>query len=889
MKNCLPVLFLFLCTVAACCTLHAQNSISGVVQDSLGHPLSEINVLLKDGEKAGPLNYTITNKQGYFTFPVPKGNNLFLVFSNINYEKEIVKLSSISEKKWSKLVVVMREEIFDLSEVVVSGSRKPMLIKNDTIVYRTKYFTDGTEITVENLLTKLPGVDVEGDGTVKVGGKEVDRIMVEGDDLFEKGYKTLSKNMPAYPVEEVEILQHYVHNKLLKKVSDSEKVALNLKLSKEAKNVWFGNIRAGLGSRKSYDLQTNLMRFSKQNKSYLLSKFNNIGILLTEESREWTDMDEDVPDVVGEQRVNKLQSMSSSARDVGDNRSVMNRSRIISMNNIFKLGEQTSIKANALLGEDDRDFTHKATDHVKTEQLSYTNHLEEQMNKNKKMTLGKLDVTHAPSDDEKLEAKTTFYKNDLNDASQQIFNDLSSEEQLLTEQTYFEQSLFYTNRLKDKTILFGTAKFCHEKVPESYHIDRFYFDELFPKQEGINNVLQTVSNKMNVFDAKLCLLQRQKQSMWLLQAGYNDRHDLLDSQLSLAKDEQKPYRPEQNINQLDYRIKDLYLLGSFKQTFGRFNLFSSVALHRYALSFKTDSRSENKGLWVANPSAGFMWAINKTNKVTASYSFTKSQANISDLYNRDVMTGFRSFSRGYGKPISLNSSTYLLIYNWGSFEKDLQFFLLGMYIKQHDAFSSDWRLSRNTLQTKRIITHGNDMLNVNGNLDYYVRSIRSNIKLKSSYSSSTSQNILNQSDLRKIRSNNLSLGAEIRSGFMSGFNYGAGVKWDKSWTSVEGLKHDFHKLSSFFDLSYQFGRRFNSKLKFDYHQFSKIVSDKSYSFLDIELNYQLIPQKLKVYMNGDNLLNMNEYTTVNISDIGTYTSSSGLRPRCLIVGFEFRF
>lgn len=59
---------------------------------------------------------------------------------------------------------------------------------------------------VEDLLKRIPGLTVESDGTIKVGNQEVEKIMIEGDDFFERGYKLLTKNMPAKPIEKIELL-----------------------------------------------------------------------------------------------------------------------------------------------------------------------------------------------------------------------------------------------------------------------------------------------------------------------------------------------------------------------------------------------------------------------------------------------------------------------------------------------------------------------------------------------------------------------------------------------------------------------------------------------------------------------------------------------------------
>ena len=77
----------------------------------------------------------------------------------------------------------------DFAEIAVESLEKPIRVKNDTIVFNAKYFQTGDEQVVEDLLKKIPGISVDDNGTIKVGNQEIDKLMVDGDDFFEKGYK----------------------------------------------------------------------------------------------------------------------------------------------------------------------------------------------------------------------------------------------------------------------------------------------------------------------------------------------------------------------------------------------------------------------------------------------------------------------------------------------------------------------------------------------------------------------------------------------------------------------------------------------------------------------------------------------------------------------------
>lgn len=163
--------------------------------------------------------------------------------------------------------------------------------------------------------------------------------MVEGDDLFEKGYKVLSKNMPAYPIKEVEVINNYLNNRLLKGIYESEKVALNLKLTDDAKNIWFGNVRGSIGTNRFYQLVNNLMNFGKRQKTYLLANINNVGSAIGELNR-LSELKEsgDLSDVVDHSQSVDILSFSPYFNSfIDDKHSKFIDTRLFSFNNMFNL------------------------------------------------------------------------------------------------------------------------------------------------------------------------------------------------------------------------------------------------------------------------------------------------------------------------------------------------------------------------------------------------------------------------------------------------------------------------------------------------------------------------------------------------------------------------
>ena len=300
----------------------SQTTILGSVKNVKSN-LQSVSVILKDSLSESIITYSYSDSNGNYELKTNKLGTFHLVFNSLGYKAKTIPFTINSKQREITINVVLEDKTETLDEVIIQSER-PISIKKDTINFKTKYFVNGTEQTVEELLKKIPGLEIDNEGTIKVGNKEIEKLMIDGDDLFEKGYKILSKNMPAYPIEEVEILKNYSNNRLLKGIEKSDKVALNLKLDEKSKNIWFGNMETSIGNDNFYKLKGNLANFGKKNKYYFLTNLNNIGY----------DAVGDIEDIVRPFRFNEPAS-------IGDNQSV---NSLLNLYENSPLGEKPKAK-----------------------------------------------------------------------------------------------------------------------------------------------------------------------------------------------------------------------------------------------------------------------------------------------------------------------------------------------------------------------------------------------------------------------------------------------------------------------------------------------------------------------------------------------------------------
>lgn len=207
--------------------LYSQN-ITGEVKDRNGAGIENASILVWNStQKEKLLGYYYTDSKGIFTIPFNSKNNIFIEISCINYGTFTEEISNSA-----KINVVLEKKEIILDEVIIK-SEKPIRVKNDSTFYDPSKFLNGTERKVEDLLKKLPGITVnESTGEIKFKGKAIETVKLEDDDLFGSNYSVGTKHISVDMVEQVQAIENYSSNSLLKSIEDSDKVVINLKLKK---------------------------------------------------------------------------------------------------------------------------------------------------------------------------------------------------------------------------------------------------------------------------------------------------------------------------------------------------------------------------------------------------------------------------------------------------------------------------------------------------------------------------------------------------------------------------------------------------------------------------------------------------------------------------------
>lgn len=877
---------LLICLCSAPC--FSQQPVQGFVFSMEQKPLYQVSVMLMNAIDSSLIDYGFTDKSGGFRLEAKAPRDAYLKFSHLGYETKYVTVLIPPGASVVLPDVFLKEKPLVLDEVIVRD--ESVLVLQDTVRHKVEYFKNGTEKTVEELLKKIPGVNVGSDGTIKVGNREIEKLMVDGDDLMEKGYRIMSKNMPAYPIAEVEVLKNFANNPLLKGIEESDKVAVNLKLDEQFKSVWFGNVQGGLGTGNFYELRGNLMNFGKKYKSYFITNLNNIGDNATGEVEHLVyPVRADEPAVIGdEEHAEKLLTFSPETPDFEQSRTNFNNAELVSLNNIFNPTSKLKIKTLAFFNWDELRFYRQTIDEILVPGLSFTNTEDYRLRTRKRIAYGKVDVTHKASTSKMLEATTRFSLDNFRGNSQLVFNDQSTSEGLNHEASLISQEVRLTNRIGEKKVFLVSGRFIRETAPQKYRINRFLYDGLFDDVFDPDSARQSSANTMYYAGINAHYMDRRKGGhLFEVQVGNEFRLDQLHTAFALIGDEAIAEYPPGYQNDTRYGVNDSYAKGKYRFKLKEFGFTGLLDVHHLYNQLENDGRS-TQGRLLVNPGLGMDWRINKMNKIRTSYSYTTRNADIQDIYGNYILTGFRSFSRGTGSLTQLRGSDVFVNYEFGNWSDRFFANLFMIYNKGYRVFSTDSEIRQNWVQSERMLADNRSLLALSSNVDYFLPVINSNIKVELGYSRMAYQNRVNSGALRDVVTRGYNAGIEVRSGFSGIFNYHAGTKWRISDVR-QPVQNSFGTNMSFLDLSFIFNPRVDVQVKGDRYFFDVTHGRNTYYFLDFGARYKIIESKLSLELSGKNLTNTDAFRSMSVSDLGSTTQEYRLLPRYVLLKCEFRF
>lgn len=870
-------------------TCIGQIVIKGNIIDSLSLPVPFAQAILKDETNSSIIGFAQANNTGFITINVKKTGKYMLMVSSISYKTELLPVEIGDSIHEISLRIVLEQKAFEIKEVVFQSDR-PINVKGDTIIYKAISFKRGDERVVEDVLKRIPGIEIEQNGKISYNGKEVDRLMIEGDDLFGKSYQIISKNLHANVIDKVEIYKHYLENSLLKEIEESDKVAINLRLSENPKFNVYGNTTLGYSFNKHHEFRTTLMSLRKKNKHYFFSNFNNLGY-----------------DPVGD--VSQFLN-PKTVDDNSNNFDIVNPEFSISLNEYYpNINEQRFRVNNSKMGS--YCYTFDPTKKLKMKIITFYNLqddffyrrgyqafitedpvliISEELSSNNYSKNGfvKLETKYMPNEKLLVEFRGHYNNNKRNSYSYLFDNSKKINEHLHNNAINTNHSVTITKRLRGLNLLLFMSQFNYDYRPENYKVDTFLFSSLFQEFNDIKAVSQKVYKEMYSGMALIKLINKITSKTLLdsrLGVYYNLSKFSTDIYLSDSLNTFKANNPV-FLNDLSLGVKDFYAGTKLLFNIGNIKFNCMINAHKLRSSTTNISINDKKDFDYIEPSTGINIRINKKQSIQTSYTFNASITSMNDLANGLVVRNYRMLQGGASNIALLKGHNLFFMYMLGSPLEKIFFNTSIIYNKNIDFLTSNTRIAPEYVISNKILGKNKDLLMFSSSSDFYIKPLMSNLKLKI-YASDLNYDYYIDNKSTNISSLNMSWGIEFRSAFRGLFNFHLGSSWSNN-KMIGKFEQKSQSNNQFLDFYLNISSKIKIQLKGERYYFNnEKESVKPLYFVDASIKYDIVPNKFNISFDANNILNYTEYKQFSISDIDISSIQYRLIPRFFFLRINY--
>ncbi|MFB9108992.1 carboxypeptidase-like regulatory domain-containing protein [Flavobacterium gyeonganense] len=869
----------------------------GFIQDDQKNPLEMANIMaINNGTKAMD-SYGITNDKGKFQLTLKPNTAYTIKVSYLGMKSKEIAVATKSENISQSIVLDGTGIELEGVEIV---REMPVSIKGDTIVYNADSFKSGTERKLEDVLKKLPGVEVNADGEIEVEGKKVSKLMVEGKDFFDGDTKLGVKNIPADAIDKIQVLRNYNEVSALKGLeNDQDNVAMNIKLKEGKKNFWFGDVTAGTGVGEldsRYVINPKLFYYSPKYSINLITNFNNIGELpmTAQDYFKFTGGFKNMMKKGGS-------NFNVSSNDVGisllrNNRAKEIETKFGATNFAYSVNKAWNISGFGILSTSKTDLETKS----QTTYLGSGDQQKRDEETHQKNNLGlfKLSSTYKPNDkfqfDYDILTKLTKQEENTDLLRQQVVNNITGSENIFTNKkqnpTSINQnlSLYYTQ--SDKNIFAFEMQHLYQDENPFYNANLRTqpFNLLgYTAGQQRNDLNQDRFVKTNKVDAKLDYYYMvTPKSNINITLGNTYSYQNFNSHIFQILDngDKNDLNGSTNNNDVNYNFNDTFLGFHYKILAGKFTLTPGLSLHSYTMTNTQSGTDYSQNFTKVLPDFFALYQIKKSETLTYNFSLTNDFTDINQLAEGYVLSDYSSLFRGVRSLENATSQVHSLRYfkyNMFNFEN---IFANATYTRKVDAIKTEADFEGiNQSSVPYNSNLADETLSGMGN---YGRSFLKNYKASATASLNWSKfNNRQNGEPATTESFTQSYTAKASTNYknLPNIEFGYNMLINKYSGSTFYTDKPFAKLDYYFLDSFSFVSEYEF---YHYYNGNKSVNNE-YDFLSASLIYQKKNSKWEYKIAATNLLNTKYLNDDNFSQFSTRVSQYTVQPRYIIFSMKY--
>ena len=800
-----------------------SQQLDGLITDSLENPLANTNVIATPLQQAdAQIKFSISSSKGEYRLRLEENQPYLIEITHLGFKKitDTVQLSEDVSRNF-----VMQESTESLEEILIQ-QEMAVIVKEDTITYRTDQFKTGEERKLRDILKKLPGLEVDREGNVTVNGKPVTKFMVDGKVFFTGDEKLGVNNIPADAVDEVEALDNYSEVAFLKGLEDSDKMALNIKLKEGKKKFAFGDIEAGGGIEDRFLLHPKLFYYSPKTAVNAIGDFNNTG-QKSFTIQDYLDFEGGMALALEDQGAYSRLYSDDFAQFLREDDFVFNKNDFGAASLSQELGGNFSLDAYSIFNKSKmrtqtlQDITYQTTE--------APDETRDQSNENDLLfSISKIKLRYDNNDDTDLRANTNVKYNTA-EAQSLLTSEVGNTNRFVNTNTQPENFEFLqTFNLNKQFSYKHTLKLEAKVKSEDQTTDRLWdfnqplFTNLIPLvDEGDDFRLNQLNQK------QVTNLSLNAKHYWVLAdfhhiypvAGvdyFNYNLSTLDEQI-LNDGSINSFESAGFNNQLDFELFNASLGFQYKTQIGELVLRPGLVVKNFNWSIaQFNQELVNDHTAVLLPELYVEYKFKTSEKLRFNYNRYTNFGNASNYANRLTLQSFNRLSRGNENLQNQIYQTARLLYSQFNMFKGLFYNASLSYTHRESSIRNQTQIEGiDQISTSIFTDLPENTYSVNGTINKRIPDFT--FTLGGNTSLSEYSRIIND-EVLDYESLNFGYNAKVRTRFDDWPNLEAGVRQSFSRLDSDAINNKFTTLSPFANLEYDFGD-FIFEFNYDYNYF----------------------------------------------------------------------
>ena len=880
----MPKLTLFFLLLAS--YLSAQP-LTGVVQDTLMQPLENANVIARPLSEGAALKFAIADHKGRYKLELDRNVPYEIKVSYIGYQESVLNFEAGSQLTEHHFVLTSTG--IELNEVVINHKYEPLIIKKDTMIFDVKAFTSGNERKLKEQLEKLPGVEVDKDGGVTVQGKKVTKFMVEGKSFFGGGTKLGVENIPADAVDKVEVIDHFNEVDFLKEVSDSEDLAMNIKLKEDKKKFVFGDVEAGKGNDEFYQAHAALFYYTpKTNVSFIGDMINTGKKVFT--FQDLMRFDGGVSSfITGRQSLTNLYAFADDNQDV-----VENKTQFAALNFSHEIKSTLEVSGFGLFSKIFNGAqTDGRIDYLQTDVQETRN----QENANKDvLALANIKLNYTPS-----KLSKAFYNVQYQTSNNHFLSTLQSLSQ--TQQNTFETLRQADNHSlkqfvewhkqfnrKHTTTFVVNQAFETNKPVNQWFTNQPFLAGLIPIQEDENYQISQIKNVRALsMDALL-------KHYWVIN-NFNHIYFLLGNNLGSTQLEtqEKQLLSDGSINDFesagfgnesDYWLNDAFVGVEYKFKIGNWTNKPGVYAHYYNLNNQQPDSETSLNKFLIQPQWDSEYEFNKSETLKATYRLTNRFPEVNRMVERFTLQNFNAVFRGNALLANERYHSANLSYNKMSMYRGLMLFANAGFNRKVNTIRNTVELSGiNQFTTPEQTNNPETNYRVNANISQKI--YRFSLRLNTSLNWFDYIQEVNGIETQNNRQSQ-NVGLELRTAYKKWPFVKVG--YTKGFSQFQGIT-DAKIQTDQFSASFDYEIIKNVSLKLDYDAFTNQNIANQNTFFDLataQIGYQKKNSPFGFEISVYNILDTQFKNENSFSDFLISEQTTQILPRIIMATMRYK-